>query len=120
MATHDYEAIGKAVVLLASLFTATAPAQVAPKAEKPQAAKDPTPADDTPSTPDPVKAEPEPAAVMSSEAFAKQAMTWAANCKDRGVKAKALLQEFGIERFSEVPAANYGIFIERQETLSLE
>lgn len=115
MPTHDYEAIGRAVVLIASLFAGSefveAPTKVAPKETKAKDTKpaDPTPPTDTGSASTPDQAKDDGAADGNSQgldgaAFAKLVVAFASEMKDNGAKAKEIMTEF-IEDKSQPPRA---------------
>ena len=127
MATHDYEAIGRAAVLLASLFAGSAAPLAeapAPKADKPKAdkpkAETPAPVPtDTPSTPEPQKADGPPegnSKGLSGPDFSKWGLAWAATCGDNGATAQTVFAGFQtadggpVQRFSQVQEKDYDAF----------
>lgn len=137
--SHDYEAIGRAVVLIASLFNGgAAPAGNAsaataagkskpssgtatPASDAGQEAKASSPtqsqaAESSPSTPAQAKGD----AGMSDEEFSKHGIAWAATFKDKGVTAKALLAEFSAERFSAITGDDRAKALERMEEITAE
>jgi len=129
-ATPDYEAIGKAVVLLASLFGGGA---AVPQAAAASAKTDPTPSTTaSPETPAPPKAE-EPKAAsgnskgLSAANFAKINVGYAGFCKDNGAALKALWAELGlkdadgkpVERSSTIQEADYDRVVEAIEAAKL-
>lgn len=131
MATHDYEAIGKAVVLIASLFAGSAAAPQAEPAKTPAKtkAKDepatsvapetPSTPADTPSTPEPQKADGPPegnSKGLSGPDFSKWGLAWAATCGDNGATAQTVFAGFQtadggpVQRFSQVQEKDYDAF----------
>lgn len=122
----DYEAIGRAFVLLASVLNgAAAPTNEAaketpkttsrkPKEDPPAPTveADPTPPteDASPSTPEPQKAD-----VPDEAAFVKQALTLVPALKDNGAKLKELLAEAGVERLTQIPEGDRVAFLEKVE-----
>lgn len=123
MATHDYEAIGRAYVLLASLIGGAAAPQAEP-AKTPAKAKDkpaetPSTPADTPSTPEPQKADGPPegnSKGLSGPDFSKWGLAWAASCGDDGATAKTVMAQFQaadgspVARFSQVQEKDYDAF----------
>lgn len=128
MATHDYEAIGKAVVLLAGLFAGSAaplaedPAPEAAKVAKvakPKAETPPPVPTDTPSTPEPQKDDGPPegnSKGLSGPDFSKWGLAWAATCDDNGATAQTVFAGFqtadggAVQRFSQVQEKDYDAF----------
>lgn len=125
MATHDYEAIGKAVVLIASLFAgsaaplAEAPAPKADKVAKPKAETPAPVPTDTPSTPEPQKDDGPPegnSKGLSGPDFSKWGLAWAATCGDNGATAQTVFAGFqtadggAVQRFSQVQEKDYDAF----------
>lgn len=121
--TPDYEAIGKAVVLLAGLFNSgtTAPLAAAPAATTSGGASKPA----EQSAPSAEPEAPKDEGSMSKEAFSKQGMDWAKAMGDNGAKAKALFASFGgehgyeIKKFSDVKPEHYDAFIAAQDEAAL-
>lgn len=126
---HDYEAIGRATVLLASLFAGAAIPTVAtetPKTPRQTKAKDDTPpptveepkaADPTPPTEDasPSTPEPQKGEAISGDDFVKQALTLVQALKDNGAKLKELLAEAGVERLTQIAEGDRAAFLEKVE-----
>ena len=125
MATHDYEAIGKAVVLIASLFAGSAAAPQAEPAKTPAKTKakdEPAPPvapTDTPSTPEPQKDDGPPegnSKGLSGPDFSKWGLAWAATCGDNGATAQTVFAGFqtadggAVQRFSQVQEKDYDAF----------
>lgn len=121
--TNDYEAIGKAVVLIASLFNLGAAAAV------PQSAGGSKPKEPSPATP--AASEPTPEAPkaddnagnsqgLSPEAFTKIGIDFAnSNKPTSGTQLKGILTSYGVERLSQIAAKDYDAFLEKIEEAKL-
>jgi hypothetical protein len=120
--TPDYEAIGKAVVLLASLFNSgaavAAPSPSTTSTSASNAAESSGAAASTPEAP-----KDEPAGVegnsqgMSKDDFSKFGMAFAKECGDQGAKLKAIWANYkqadgsDVKKLSDVQEKDYDAFI---------
>lgn len=115
-ATHDYEAIGKAFVLLASLLGGSAAVPQSSTTSTPASKPDEPKPDTTPAAPK-ADANEGNSKGLDAAAFSKLGMQFAKDMGDKGAKAKELFGQHKaadgspVATFSQVQAKDYDGFI---------